>query len=69
VVTTGGLQWHGGLVIGVNGGLIQSKSKLTQGLGTWSGWLALGGPVALNEAQFCNDASPHHYPLSLDYPR
>ena len=43
---------HGGLVMGAIGGLVQLKSKLTQGLGTWSGWLALGGPVAPEEGQF-----------------
>jgi len=41
-----GLQLHACLVMGANLGLIHLKARLTQGLGTWSGGLALGGPEA-----------------------
>lgn len=37
--------------MGVTRGLVQLKIKLTQGFGIWIGWLAPGGPVALEEGQ------------------
>jgi len=43
---TGGLQSLGGLIMGETRGLVQLKSKLTLGLGTWSGWWAPRGLVA-----------------------
>jgi len=52
VGVTRGLHSHQGLIMGVTWGLVQLKSKLIHGLGTWSGWLALVGPVASEEGQF-----------------
>ena len=46
------LQSLGGIFMGENGGYRILKSKFTQGLGTWSGWLFLGGPIAPEKGQF-----------------
>ena len=40
----GGLQSHGDFVVIENGGLVQLKGNLAQGLGTWSGGLTLVEP-------------------------
>ena len=37
--------------MGANGGLVQLKGKVSQGLGAWSGWLAPGDLVAPEEGQ------------------
>ena len=46
VRVTIGLQSHVCLVMGSNLVLTQLNARLTQGLGTWSGWLAPRGLVA-----------------------
>lgn len=54
---TGGFHSHGGIFMGATRGPVHSKGKLTQWLGTWSGWLASRVHVARKAGQFGFDLS------------